>query len=225
MISGTVFEDENGDGIFGAEFGRPNWVVYLDANNNGVLDAGERSVRSVAGGGYTMTGVAPGTYTLRVQMQPHFHQTLPQNNAGYAVTISGNGSATGKDFGIRSDPTEIRGSIWNDADGDGVRDAGELPLAQRLGDQVLTSGLLIGFVRVRAFRGDFVSAIHLLGAAGAIIQAIHFAVVPNDRAEHDALLEAGRRAIGGARADRALAEGQAMTIAEAVALALAEPSG
>jgi photosystem II stability/assembly factor-like uncharacterized protein len=128
QISGTVWEDANGNGVQDGEFGRQGWVVYLDANNNGTLDPGEQAVRSVAGGGYRMTGVAPGSYTLRVQVQPHYHQTYPADGS-YAVTVAPGGSISGENFGIQSDPTELHGTLWSDDNGNGVRDAGEAPLA------------------------------------------------------------------------------------------------
>lgn len=41
QIQGRVFNDEDGDGLQGVnELGLPSWRVYLDQNNNGVLDSG-----------------------------------------------------------------------------------------------------------------------------------------------------------------------------------------
>jgi|GEM_PF-6979704 len=128
-VSGLVWEDENGDGVFGAEFARADWTVYLDANNNSELDPGERSYRTVGGGEYRFSGLKVGTYAVRLKMQTTWHQTFPLSNGGYSVTISAAGAVVEKNFGVQSDPTEVRGTKWNDLDGDGSRDVGEPGLA------------------------------------------------------------------------------------------------
>ena len=45
-ITGQVFNDLNGNGANNSEPGLPYWTVFLDANKNGTLDAGEESVIS-----------------------------------------------------------------------------------------------------------------------------------------------------------------------------------
>lgn len=77
-ISGTIFHDHDGDGVRDAEdegvFGR---LVFLDANSNGILDAGERSTQARADntntavdetGTYTFSNLRPGTYVVREQL-------------------------------------------------------------------------------------------------------------------------------------------------------------
>lgn len=128
-IKGSVWEDSNGDGINFGEFVRPGWTVFIDANSNGALDPGERSFRTSGFGDYHFTGMEPGTYTVRLQMQPGCHQTAPAANAGYSVTVAANGSVAGKDFGFQPNPTEIHGTKWNDANGNGVLDSSEPALA------------------------------------------------------------------------------------------------
>jgi len=39
-ISGTVFEDQNGDGNSANDPGLTGWTIYLDSNNNGSIDSG-----------------------------------------------------------------------------------------------------------------------------------------------------------------------------------------
>ena len=61
QITGTVWNDRNGNGVHDAgEPGLAGWTVYLDANNNGVLDAGERTATTAADGSYTFTDVLRG---------------------------------------------------------------------------------------------------------------------------------------------------------------------
>jgi hypothetical protein len=77
-ISGTVFNDLNGDGIRQpGEPGIGGWTVFLDLNNDGTLDPGDPT--SVTGplGGYTFGNVDPGTYTVREVLQDGWSQTAP----------------------------------------------------------------------------------------------------------------------------------------------------
>src|SRR5262249_41877179 len=60
-ISGTKFNDLNGDGIRQAnEPGLADWVIYIDANNNGVLDADETYTITDANGNYSFNDLAAG---------------------------------------------------------------------------------------------------------------------------------------------------------------------
>src|SRR5690242_2140664 len=53
-ISGTAYRDANLDGVRqSSETGLAGEIVYVDANNNGKFDAGERSATSNASGAYT----------------------------------------------------------------------------------------------------------------------------------------------------------------------------
>lgn len=66
-ISGTIFQDLILNGIQDeGEPGLANATVYLDANNNGVLDAGEVFTTTDADGSFTIRGLTGGAYTLRV---------------------------------------------------------------------------------------------------------------------------------------------------------------
>jgi subtilisin family serine protease len=59
-ITGTVFEDLDGDG--GKQTGEPGlagWAVFLDANGSGAWDNGETSTLTDADGGYAFTGLTP----------------------------------------------------------------------------------------------------------------------------------------------------------------------
>ena len=65
-IAGVVFTDVDRSGFREAnETGRASAVVYLDANGNGTLDAGERSATADAGGYYEFSNVPIGTYQVR----------------------------------------------------------------------------------------------------------------------------------------------------------------
>ena len=58
QISGTKWEDRNGDGIQNSdERGLAGWTIYLDANQNGRLDEGETSAITDADGNYVFEGL------------------------------------------------------------------------------------------------------------------------------------------------------------------------
>ena len=56
--SGDVFNDANRNGIDDpAENGLAGWTVFVDTNNNGVLNAGERSTVTDINGRFAITGL------------------------------------------------------------------------------------------------------------------------------------------------------------------------
>jgi hypothetical protein len=65
-IAGTVWNDHDASGVRnGDETPLAGWTVYIDANLNGQLDAGERSVVTAADGSYIFDNLAPGNYRVR----------------------------------------------------------------------------------------------------------------------------------------------------------------
>lgn len=64
-IAGVIWFDRDRDGVRQAsEAGTPGIPVFLDANSNGALDAGEISSTSDAGGVYRFAGLSAGSYTV-----------------------------------------------------------------------------------------------------------------------------------------------------------------
>jgi uncharacterized delta-60 repeat protein len=134
-IGGTVWNDLNGNGLRDlGPTGRiepvlPNWTVYLDGNFNGRIDAGERVTLTDGQGAYDFLNLAPGDYQIRQVVQAEFTATGPMDY--WTITLTENEVMTGRDFGNQRPPVPsgvIRGAMWNDEDGDAVRDAGERPL-------------------------------------------------------------------------------------------------
>ena len=72
VIAGRVFQDNNADGTFnGADTGLSGQTVYLDENNNGVLDSGEPSTITDANGNFSFTGLPTGiSGTVTLQNPP-----------------------------------------------------------------------------------------------------------------------------------------------------------
>ena len=87
-IRGTKWNDLNGDGVFTTdEPGLAGVTIYLDTNNNGVLDSGEPNTVTLDDnpttsdvnetGQYTFTNLAAGTYIVREETPQGFEQTFP----------------------------------------------------------------------------------------------------------------------------------------------------
>jgi hypothetical protein len=77
-ISGNVFDDLNADGRKERdERGLAGWTVFLDANGNGKLDPGEVHVLTDDRGNYKFTGLASGTYTIRLVVKSGWKSVLP----------------------------------------------------------------------------------------------------------------------------------------------------
>jgi hypothetical protein len=86
-ISGFVFEDKNQNGTqeSGETSLSPGHTVYIDSNNNAIMDSTERRMTTQLDG-YWFYSVRPGTYTLRVIPADGWYQTSPANNAARVVT-------------------------------------------------------------------------------------------------------------------------------------------
>jgi hypothetical protein len=85
-IGGAIWEDRDGDGIRDA--GEPSlvgWIVYLDLNDNGVLDTSEPTRVSDGSGQYQFDNLRPGTYVVAEIVEPGYVQTYP-GTAGASAT-------------------------------------------------------------------------------------------------------------------------------------------
>lgn len=124
-ISGLKFNDLNGNGIRDAgEPGLQGVTVFLDANGNGVLDAGEERRITDVNGNYSFAGLASGTYRVRQDLPAGVVQTTP-NPAD--ITLGPGEDVTVPDFGDFF-LFSISGAKFRDANGNGVRNAGEVGL-------------------------------------------------------------------------------------------------
>lgn len=125
-VRGTVYNDVNGNGQRDAsEAGLAGWTVYNDTNDNGQLDAGEKRTKSRADGSYSLPFFSNQGVIVRQMVQSDFKQTAPENNGARRLGVVRGQVSAGQDFGNQERPGEIRGLLWNDSDGDGVRDQGE----------------------------------------------------------------------------------------------------
>lgn len=98
-ISGFLWNDGNGDGLVnGADTRTGSRVVYIDANRNGKLDAGEKQTTSDASGNFTFQNLAAGTYYVSRVFPAGFH--LSNGTTSYiTVTATAGQNATGANIG------------------------------------------------------------------------------------------------------------------------------
>ena len=112
------------------EAGLENWRIFIDFNGNGQWDEGEPYGMTDSTGYYQITDIEPGTYRVCEEMQPGWQGDHPCVE-GVAIL---EGVITVQDFHNRrtqppQDTGSIRGSKYNDLNGNGQRDPGEPGLA------------------------------------------------------------------------------------------------
>jgi subtilisin family serine protease len=164
-IKGRVYIDANANHAFDiGEHGLAGWTVYLDDNNNGVLDAGELSTTTSADepitpgtdetGAWSFAQAPPGVHKIRLVPQPGYTQLDPvDRKAGGAVNLakmvdsSRSSPSQGRNYilGPWSKPQIFNGGVYF-ADGDGnggisgiyeLHDDGTIYPYARIGDHPL----------------------------------------------------------------------------------------
>jgi hypothetical protein len=122
--AGVKFEDLDGDGYRDAgEPGLADWTIFVDYNNNGVLDAYEPSAMTGADGSYKIEGIKPGTWKVLEVQQAGWTCTYPPGCA-YEKTFYAWQTIYNLDFGNVEDSTKS-GMKFEDLDADGYKDEGE----------------------------------------------------------------------------------------------------
>ncbi len=100
-ISGIVFQDANINRVKDVnELALSGWTIFLDANDNSILDTGEFSTVTDAFGNYQFSDLIPGSYNVREILQSNWELSTPRGGNGkHAVTISGGDQIEGLSFG------------------------------------------------------------------------------------------------------------------------------
>src|SRR5262249_55192146 len=97
VIAGQTYEDRNGNGAFDAGDVALNGVtVFLDADDDGVVDPGEPSVVTSGAGNYSFPSLAPDAYTVREIIPSGYIATTPAS--GVTVVNVSAGTST-QNFG------------------------------------------------------------------------------------------------------------------------------
>ena len=103
QIFGTVFNDQNGNGVLNSgETVRSGVSVFLDQNDNGVFEpeSGETESITDSQGMYGFTGLPAGPYVVRESIAPPRTATRPVNGVR-KFTLGQNQVSTGRNFGSR----------------------------------------------------------------------------------------------------------------------------
>jgi len=130
-----LWNDDNGDGSYeaGSETLNSGKTVYLDTNNNGKLDSGERSVVTDQYGRYQFSNVAPGSYHVRRVLPSGYIQTtldLPVTAANGVVSQYDIGStARGLIYVNENFADGTFGQVFVDANKNGTYDTGDTYLS------------------------------------------------------------------------------------------------
>jgi hypothetical protein len=129
-VTGVVFADTNADGTQDSgEVGLAGWTVFIDENGTGSYVDGDPTATTDQNGNYTFTGLAAGTYTVYVEAQAGFTQTVPQTG-GTSVTVAAGTVATAAVIGeVAQNGGGISGNVYSDDNGNGAQDNGEAGLS------------------------------------------------------------------------------------------------
>src|SRR5206468_1825320 len=74
-ISGTKFEDANGDGATTNDSGAGGWTIVLD-NDTNATNGNLQTTTTAADGTYSFNNLGPGTYYVYEELQSGWVQTL-----------------------------------------------------------------------------------------------------------------------------------------------------
>jgi hypothetical protein len=108
-VTGTVYHDNNGDGLLdNSEPGFAGVTVYVDSNNDGTLDTGEISTITASNGTFTLTNVNMGSELIR-EITPNGYVDVVGSKT---ITLSGAGSVSATNLGVF--PTTYTGTSGND---------------------------------------------------------------------------------------------------------------
>jgi hypothetical protein len=116
-LTGRVFQDLNGDGVGTSDPGLSGVRVFLDTNNNGVLDPSEPNTVSGADGSYSLTA-APGTYQV-VAVSP------PTAVSSRFITVTSTGLVTNSGASTGAQAVASGSRVFVDYNGNGVQDFNE----------------------------------------------------------------------------------------------------
>ncbi|HJT32578.1 MAG TPA: SdrD B-like domain-containing protein [Pirellulales bacterium] len=125
-VDGTVFSDANANGTQDTgEGGVANRTVFVNVDGSGQADGKNPQATTDANGNFSISGVAPGTYTVNEVLPTGFGLSTPVQN----VTVAANQTATGVTFGEIA--PSITGTVFNDVNDNQTQDSGETGVAGR----------------------------------------------------------------------------------------------
>lgn len=137
-LRGNVYRDLNSNATRDAgEAGITGFQIFLDLNNDGSLTSGEPTATSDVNGNYVFANVAPlMTYRVREVLPSGFTQTFPTPSGIHIVAPQPGEEISLLDFGnvdlvggVGLGTGALSGRIFNDVNGNGQMDGGEVGLA------------------------------------------------------------------------------------------------
>lgn len=127
-ISGIVFTEMDADGRRQAgEAGFASQRVYIDVNFDGKFQSSEPNQLTNSKGEYGFSGLSAGLYRVRVVVPANHRQTSPAL-AFYDIAANGADIHVANDFGLTTTAI-VRGTVFNDTNGDGVKQITEQGVA------------------------------------------------------------------------------------------------
>jgi uncharacterized delta-60 repeat protein len=135
-ITGTLFDDVNGDGVYDTgDTPLAGWGSYLDLNHDGSFDDSDVRELANASGIVTFTGLAAGTYYIEQNTPSGWERTTP-STLPITITLVSGGAATfaigDKLIPLPKSTGTVKGTVFNDANADGTQDDGEAGLVGRV---------------------------------------------------------------------------------------------
>jgi RHS repeat-associated protein len=106
-----MFDDISLVEVAEADPGLANWTIYLDQNQNGIQDIGERSTLTDANGAYAFKELPAGTYYVREAPKPGWKQTFPNSSVSRLFDVVGDYSSTTNPAGAWSYGYRPRASL------------------------------------------------------------------------------------------------------------------
>lgn len=141
-ISGTAFEDRNGNGLLDED--EPG-IAEVDITLTGA--AGTRHATTATDGSYRFLDVVPGTYLVRETDPVGFASTTPNQRT---VSLTAGGAATAS-FGDQPVGT-ISGMVFLDRNGDAIPEPGEPALE---GVKVVLTGTSVSLTNITSADGTY----------------------------------------------------------------------
>lgn len=138
QVSGTVYHDLNSNGSRDpGEPGIAGLTIYLDLDNDRILDANEQFTVTDANGQYLLSDIPPASSAARVRavVPAHYTQVAPANNFGHPIDSNTFATNPDKHFGLRL--TAINGAtawgiVYSERLMNGILDDIDYPLANVL---------------------------------------------------------------------------------------------
>lgn len=128
-ITGRVMLDKYADGKTDAppDTTVRSQVLWIDADADGRLDAGEQTATSDPHGKFTFRHVANGQHSIRIKLTGNQLQVFPKHDAATVVNVSGSAILNIKDVLITT-YASVTGAVFDDVNANRLADAGERPV-------------------------------------------------------------------------------------------------